>query len=117
MRSKKVAFSVNLFILNISGVLGQNPLNNFNLRKTILKEKMSFQLWHLKGIENNIFTFFKAVDINIWKTFSWKYLSHVNNARPSVSNLWFPWNLFKDWIINQDLLNFLDNEVESENTH
>lgn len=42
MRSKKVAFSVNLFILNISGVLGQNPLNNFNLRKTILKEKMSF---------------------------------------------------------------------------
>ena len=65
----------------------------------------------------NTFTFFKAVDINIWKIFSWKYLSHVNYAFPSFSNLWFPWNLFEDWIINQDLLNLLDNEVESENTH
>ena len=41
MRSKEVAFSVNLFIFSINGVLGQNPLNSFNLRKNILKEKMS----------------------------------------------------------------------------
>lgn len=42
MRSKKVAFSVNLFIFNINGVLGKNLQNSFNLRKNILKEKMSF---------------------------------------------------------------------------
>lgn len=39
MRSKKVAFSVNLFIFNINGVLGQNPLKSFNLKKNTLKER------------------------------------------------------------------------------
>ena len=42
MRSKKVAFSVNLFIFKINGVLVKNLQNSFNLRKNILKEKMSF---------------------------------------------------------------------------
>lgn len=29
----------------------------------------------------------------------------------------FPEIYLKDWIINQDLLNLLDNEVESKSTH
>lgn len=45
---------------------GKKFIKYFELEKNIFKEKMrAVQLCHLKGIESNIFIFFKAVDTNI----------------------------------------------------